>query len=58
MAALGLLFAEPELVAVLLVLGGAGDLTLEGTARGRPVGDGGADGGGAGCGVRRGGLRS
>ena len=54
MAALSLLLAEPELVAVSVVPGGAGDLALEGTARGGPVGDGVGDR--AGRGVRRGRL--
>ena len=56
MAALGLLLAEPELVAMPVVPGGPGDLALEGTARGGPVGDG--DGVRAGGGVRRGRLWS
>ena len=55
---LGLLPAEPELVAVLLVPGRARLLTLEGRARGRAEGDGRTGGGGGpGCGVRRGRLR-
>ena len=49
---LGLLPAEPELVAVPLVPGRARAGALEGAARGRPVGDGG------GCRVRWGRLWS